>query len=237
MAYIGVEISKAIEDNDLNKVIFKDPFSDTTRKTKRNLLIASFVCLLIAILHLEITGFLGLKAATGNLGNELAKGLACIVVIYSLVSFLFYSYIDYSAWQFEKERQLTKPYLDLISLLNNHINTTAGQVSDAADSFENMDINLERKTKADNQLAREIKTASDKLTQIDKRLKQIQEEALPLIDSWKTTIQKMDKLNWRLKARFTSFWLLDIALPLAMGIWAISQSYDGLANIVKVIAG
>ena len=54
MTYVRPDIYKSIKDNDLSEVIFKDPFSEETRKAKRNLMVASFISVLISILELMI---------------------------------------------------------------------------------------------------------------------------------------------------------------------------------------
>ncbi|WP_219577904.1 hypothetical protein, partial [Vibrio parahaemolyticus] len=56
------KLYKKLEENEIEKVLFTDPLSETTRKSRRNLMIASVMCLLISILNLKVTGFLGLKA-------------------------------------------------------------------------------------------------------------------------------------------------------------------------------
>src|ERR1700724_3200932 len=61
MSFVRQDVYKAIQENDLDQVVFQDPFTDVTRKSKRNLLVASLVCLLISVLKLQVTGFLGLS--------------------------------------------------------------------------------------------------------------------------------------------------------------------------------
>jgi hypothetical protein len=114
MAWTPAKIHEAIKAADLNNVVFQDPLTDESRKAKRNLLIASFTCLLIAVLKLEVTSFLGLTAGAGVLSNVSVQGLACVVVIYTLIGFCFHVFVDYSAWKFERERLSTEPYLALI---------------------------------------------------------------------------------------------------------------------------
>src|SRR5205814_3572347 len=131
MTNVRAETYKAIRDNDLASVVFVDPFSAVTRLAKRNVLVASFVALLIAVLHLEITGFLGLQASNSTLGNSLAQGLACLVVAYFLVSLIFHLFVDYTAWQFQRERLITRPYLDWVELLETQVNVTGEQIKNA----------------------------------------------------------------------------------------------------------
>ena len=79
MAQVRPETYKAIEENDIEKVLFSDPFSDVARKSKRNLIVAGFTGLLVSLLNLEINGFLGLKAQNISLVNDLVKGLAFLI--------------------------------------------------------------------------------------------------------------------------------------------------------------
>ena len=231
MSHVRPEVYKAVQENDLNKVVFVDPFSETTRKVKRNLIASSFVALLIAVLKLEITGFLGLQASHLNLGNQLAQGLACAVVIYFFLVFIFSAYIDYSAWQFQRERQQTKPYLDLISMLENHIQVTATQVNNAVEPLQR--ISLERDTHAQIALDREVSNALGQLKSIDERIKAVAEETRPLLNSWKETIAKMDRLNWRLRARYLGLWTLDIGFPLTLSSLALVETHQGLKLVIE----
>src|SRR5690606_20427679 len=135
MGNVRAETYKAIRDNDLSSVVFADPFSSVTRSAKRNLLIAAFVALMIAVLQLEITGFLGLQASNANLGNPLAQGIACLIVSYLLISAIFHIFADYTAWQFQRERQVTQPYLDLITLFESRVSVTEEQIRNACSSI------------------------------------------------------------------------------------------------------
>lgn len=228
MTYVRPDVYKAVEDNDLNEVIFKDPFSEETRKAKRNLMVASFISVLISILTLKITGFLGLQAESGTLGNEVARGLAFIVVAYLLVSFVFHVFIDYSAWQFNRERQLTQPYLELLEMFENHVYITAEQVKAAVSPLFNANENPMQVM-----LAGYAKNMQDQLNEIINRLFLIETETRPLRESWKKTISAMDRLNFRLKARFASLWLLDILVPVAFAVFAAVKSYGGLPILLN----
>lgn len=230
MSHVRPEVYKAVQENDLNKIVFVDPFSETTRKVKRNLIVSSFIALLIAVLKLEITGFLGLQTSQLNLGNQLAQGLACAVVIYFFLVFIFSAYIDYSAWQFQRERQQTKPYLDLISMLENHIQVTTAQVNNALEPLQR--ISLEREASAQVALDREVESALGQLKSIDERIKAVVDEVRPLLNSWKETIAKMNRLSWRLRARFLGLWALDIVFPLALSGLAIAETHRGLKLLI-----
>jgi len=234
MAQIRAELYKTIKENDLNQVIFVDPFTETSRKAKRYLIVSSFIALMISVLKLEITGFLGLQASQLKLGNELAQGLACAAVIYFFLVFIYRAYIDYTAWQFQRERQLTKPYLDLINIIENSINVTELQVKNAVDPLSRISIRPEMKEQKE--VGRYFNSAVGQLNAIDNRLKELVEETRPLLVSWKTTIDKMNHLNWRLRVRFIGLWGIEILFPLALSIFAIAKTYQGLKLVAEKVA-
>lgn len=217
----------------MDKVIFTDPFSDVARKSKRNLLAAGFVCLLISVLNLEISGFLGLKATNMNLGNDIAQGLAFLITLYFLLSFLFHTYIDYTAWKFEREKQLTKPYYDLVHLIEGQIRVTGEQIKNP--TFKLDSLCHEESMQAQIEVSKEVKSARGQLELVNKSLSSVIEEVTPLIYSWRGTIEKMENLSWRLRARFLSLWVLDIVFPLFVASVALYKSHSGVPALLTKI--
>ena len=230
MAQVRPEIYKAISENNMDNVIFSDPFSDVARKSKRNLLAAGFIGLLISVLNLEVSGFLGLKATNMNLGNELAQGLAFLILLYFISSFIFHAYIDYSAWNFESEKQLTKPYFDLVHLVDSQINVTGEQIKNATSKLDS--LSNEESMQAKVEVIKEINSARQQLESINTQLSAVILEINPLVTSWRDTIQKMNKLSYRLRARFFSLWVLDIIFPLIVAIAALFKCYSGVPALV-----
>lgn len=236
MAYIRPEVHKAVEENDLAAVVFQDPFGEEARKAKRNLVAASFGALLIASLQLQVSGFLGLQTATGTaVGAIVTKGLACLTVLYFLAGFSFYAFVDYSAWKFKRERYLIKPYLDLVRILENHLNNLGEQVNNATSRLRGIVVEKDMPSEVDFQIR--INEAQRQLESIAKHGKDLYGEFRPLIQRWSETIQATDRLSLRLKARFASLWLLDILLPLTLACFAIWRTYDGLPAMFRSLAG
>ncbi|WP_166423597.1 hypothetical protein [Paraglaciecola sp. 20A4] len=227
MAKVRLETYKAINENDMDQVLFTDPFSDVARKAKRNLLAAGFISLLISVLNLEISGFLGLKATNMNLGNDLAQGLAFIITLYFFLSFVFHAYIDYSAWNFSREKQQTKPYFDLVYLIENQVSVTGEQIKNATDKLDA--LWLEEGMQAQIEVAKDVRSSQQKLDSINASLSSLIEEVTPLILNWRTTIGKMDNLSHRLKARFLSLWVLDIVFPVILTLMAMYKTYPGVS--------
>jgi hypothetical protein len=233
MANIRPEVYKAIRENDLSSVVFIDPFHTVTRQAKRNLLIASFVALLIAVLQLEVTGFLGLQATNTNLGNSLAQGLACLVVTYFLISFIFHVFVDYTAWKFHRERQMTEPYLDLIRLLENQISVTGDQIGNACGALQGIVIENDMPSQIDAKTM--IESALGQLKSIDKNIVALVEETKPLLGSWAATINGMNRLHARLRMRFLSLWCLDIVFPIGLALLAAWNTRNGVFAVIERI--
>ena len=235
MTNVRATTHKAVLDNDLSSVVFVDPFGTVTRQAKRNVIVASFIALLIAVLELEITGFLGLQASNSSLGNALAQGLACLVVAYFLISLIFHVFVDYSAWQFQRERVMTKPYLDLVALLEAQVNVTGEQVKNACASLNG--IVIENDMRSQLEAGKHISSALGQLTSINERLAGLVDEMRPLIDAWASAIRRMKRLDARLRLRILSLWCLDIIFPIAFALLALWGTHDGVVSVIERIVG
>ena len=235
MTWIGEDLGKRIRENDIKEVVFEDPLSDVTRKAKRNLVAGAFACLLIAALGLQVTSFSGLQAPTGNLGNDITRGLACIAVLYLLVSFLFHFFVDYSAWKFERERFLAGPYLELINLISSHLQIVPTQVENAFHPLKQLLSSNSSATGIDpDKITREL---GQVLESIKNHLAELNTELQPLLESWSGTIASANKLSRRYKIRIAGLWLLDFLVPLLLSCIAVFKSWSGISVFLCKITG
>ena len=236
MSYIRPEVYKKIEENNINDVVFEDPFKEETRKAKRNIIASSFIALLIATLDLQISGFLGLQTTTGSsLGGAITKGLIFIVVTYFLAAFVLAAYVDYSAWKFRRERYLVEPYLELIRMLEAHVQVLGEQMTNATSRLSGIVIEHNMQSQVSFQQA--IKEASGQLKSIHENGIVLYQEMRPLIDHWSAMVKKAEGLSWRLRARFLSLWVLDIAVPIALAALAIWKTCGSVPFVWSKIAG
>lgn len=235
MNYVRPDVYKAITDNDIGEIVFQDPLTDDTRKAKRNLVAGSFAALLISALNLQVSGFLGLQTAVHTtLESSITKGLACLIVGYFLAAFALAAYVDYSAWKFMRERILTKPYLDLVSMLEAHFHITCEQVKSAMHGLDGTVIETDMQSQV--HFSSQISSATGQLKAIQEGMNSLHAEIAPLLAKWATVISQSDRLSWRLRARFISLWLLDLLLPLLLGGLAIWKTYGGLSSVlVKLV--
>lgn len=228
--YIRPDIYKSIAENDIGDVVFQDPFTEETRKAKRNLVAASFGALLIAALDLQVTGFLGLQTVTGaTLGWSITKGLACLLVAYFLAAFLLAAFVDYSAWKFKRERVLVRPYLELVSMLEAHFYLTGEQVQNATYHIKGFVVEGDMRSQVEFQKL--MSDTQGQLKSIQGNMSSFYEETKPLLAKWTNLIAKADRLSWRLRARFLSLWLLDILVPLVLAGLAIWRTYDCMSSV------
>lgn len=230
MAHIRPDVYKSIAENDIGEVVFQDPFTEETRKAKRNLVAASFGALLIAALDLQVNGFLGLQTVTGaTLGGSLTRGLACLIVAYFLAAFVLAAFVDYSAWKFKREQVLVQPYLDLVSMLEAHFHGTGEQVQNATHRVNGLTVEQDMRSQVAFQQI--MSEATGQLRSIQEGMRSFYEEAKPLLASWATLIAKAERLSWRLRARFFSLWLLDILVPLFLAGFAIWRTFGGVSSV------
>jgi len=236
MAQVREALYKEISENDFESVVFRDPFQDEARKAKRNLVAAGFAAFLVAVLDLQINGFLGLQTTTGvGLGASITKGLAFITVLYFMAGFLLSAFVDYSAWKFERERLLIKPYLELVSMIEAKFDVTAEQIKNAM--FQLNNLSFEKEMRDEIELQKSISNSRGQLEAISKANCSMLEEIRPLLQHWERTVRKVQFLSWRLRARFVSLWVLDILLPISLASVALWKTHDGLlAVITKIVS-
>lgn len=235
MAYLSPEDHKSIQENDLNQVFFSDPLSEVARKAKRNLMVVSFLAILVATLKLEVSGFLGLQAKNLNLGNSLAQGLAAVVVLYLLVSFLLYVYIDCSAWKFRRELQATEPYLKLLRTLESHLSTLKQHASQSVSWISK--LKTENPVDQKDFWEQQIGITNESLRQVKEGVESLENEFRPTFASWKKLILGMDRLSWRLKARFFQLCFIDIGLPILIALLALWECYPNIGLIFARLFG
>lgn len=229
-AYIRPDVYKSIAENDIGDVVFQDPFTEETRKAKRNLVAASFGALLIAALDLQVNGFLGLQTVTGaTLGWSITKGLACLLVAYFLAAFVLAAFVDYSAWKFKRERVLVRPYLELVSMLEAHFYVTGEQVRSA--TYHVKGFVVEGDIRSQVEFQKLMSDTQGQLKSIQGNMSSFYEETKPLLAKWANLIAKADRLSWRLRARFLSLWFLDILVPLVLAGLAIWRTYDCMSSV------
>ena len=115
-------ITEESDMKELEKISFSDPFQESLRKTRRSLMLVSFIGILIGTFPVELTSFLGIHILSESIQDVYLRGIINLIVIYYLISFGLSLIIDLYAWDFKKERVKVKHYIDLKQELGGIIN-------------------------------------------------------------------------------------------------------------------
>jgi len=140
---MSIVLSEDPDIKALEKISFSDPFQESLRKTRRSLMLVSFIGIFIGTFPVEITSFLGFHILEGSVKDVYLRGIINSIVIYYLISFGLSLIIDLYAWEFKKERIKVKHYIDiqkeLGGIINNLLedNTLDDSPSDKTDNFLN----------------------------------------------------------------------------------------------------
>lgn len=97
------DVHEAIDEATIENL--KDQFSGTTRVVRRNLLIAASLAILLSVDGIKLGNVLGIDLSS-LVSAELAKGAISAVVIYELISFVVYAWIDQAGWQIKRKSVL-----------------------------------------------------------------------------------------------------------------------------------
>ncbi|EGQ7741089.1 hypothetical protein [Vibrio parahaemolyticus] len=227
------KLYKKLEENEIEKVLFTDPLSETTRKSRRNLMIASVMCLLISILNLKVTGFLGLKAETDAIESELVKGIGAIIVIYYFVVFILYATIDLLAWKFDREKTLISGHQELVEAIERHFSVTIEHIDYSVRDLSNLSPDSKMQDQIYNSEA--IGRATQLIQGTKDGIDSFRKDAEPFINQWLERVNKTSILNTRFFIRLVSLYGFDLIFPSLMAFLAVYKSYTGILLAVTAI--
>ncbi|MGI2883481.1 hypothetical protein ACRTDO_22220 [Vibrio furnissii] len=227
------KLYKKLEENEIEKVLFSDPLSETTRKSRRNLMIASVMCLLISILNLKVTGFLGLKAETDAIESELVKGIGAIIVIYYFVVFILYATIDLLAWKFDREKTLISGHQELVEAIERHFSVTIEHIDYSVRDLSNLSPDSKMQDQIYNSEA--IGRATQLIQGTKDGIDSFRKDAEPFINQWLERVNKTSILNTRFVIRLVSLYGFDLIFPSLMAFLAVYKSYTGILLAVTAI--
>ncbi|AVH25768.1 hypothetical protein [Vibrio diabolicus] len=218
------KLYKKLEENEIEKVLFSDPLSETTRKSRRNLMIVSVMCLLISILNLKVTGFLGLKAETDAIESELVKGIGAIIVIYYFVVFILCATIDLLAWKFDREKTLISGHQELVEAIERHFSVTIEHIDYSVRDLSNLSPDSKMQDQIYNNEA--IGRATQLIQGTKDGIDSFRKDAEPFINQWLERVNKTSILNTRFFIRLVSLYGFDLIFPSLMA-FLVCVEYSG----------
>ncbi|PSW06589.1 hypothetical protein [Photobacterium lipolyticum] len=214
-------IYKELSSNKFDDVFFQDPLSDVTRKVKRNLLIASISCLFI--FKVEIKSFLGFYIPKEEpIDNDIVKGISCLFVIYYSLLYLGNFFVDIIAWKFQRERLIVNSYTKLVTYI-------ARTLDEAPKHFN---ASLEFMPYSGSSSPDEnFQQCKDYVLKVIDNHKENHEIVKPVIDHWKSNIDKSFYLYIRLILRFVILIVFELIIPFLLAFSAIYLTYEFIGNI------
>lgn len=224
-------IRRSLDRNAIELAIqsdLSDPFRDETRKAKRNLIASSFVAILLASLELQINSLGGVSAASGQLRAEIARGLACFVVLYFFVGYAVDALLDYAGWRIESKKLRIQPYLVLVRTIERSYRAAVDTLTTANDRVAVVASRASTAVGIDDAVNAVKITAA----QATERFRELQ----PLLAAWQTSLRSLRfEFTVRRCARITRLWLWEIGIPLGLSALAVAKTYDGVRPVLIAI--
>jgi|GEM_PF-1792222 len=201
----------------ITDIIFNDPFSTNTHKTRLALIIASSFAILVRIYHLKMTEtpLLHLKIPPNT--PDILSGALSVITAYLLVVFLFFAWQDYRRWKCGVDIITLQTCSDLLLNTRNDTHNIKYQVekflSDPAQQKQYPDFPFDIP-----------------------KLNSIVNEVLSKIPENQKKIEKLYKDNRVLSiAQWIRLTVIDIGTPLFIGVIAVFKSYSAIIPFIKAI--
>lgn len=204
----------------LHEVVFKEPLSETTKKVKRNLILISFIGLIIGSYPVKVKGFMGFYLNESIITDSVLNGMVSVVVLYLAISYCFNLVTDYFGWNWETERLKIDPYLDLLTEIYS-------RTSDLANSFSAVRRNIESiyfkcLPKTEDKTFEAVNLTSQEIVRFTDSHGQFMNDLLPKIMEEQHRIKNLSRVNLRVGIRFVGLLVLDIVIPFGlcgMALW------------------
>jgi hypothetical protein len=236
MANVPQWVADKVNGNTLELALERDstdPFRDETRKAKRNLVAAGFIAVAVASLGVSITGFAGVAITKVSDAAQITNGLACLAVIYFLLTYFVDSFLDYASWRQRLMRLEIVPYLMVARLVERSFRNSSGQLKNVAWQF-NHHLQVSPSTPQASALTeKNLKSALGQIEAIEKHQQEMITEIRPLLLKWERTLRSLRFLaGWRTAARGFRIWIWDLCVPIGLGVLAICKTQAGLWFVI-----
>lgn len=227
----------SLHNNKLSDIAFSDPYSENTRKIRRNLLFASIGCLVASTLELKVSSVVGLSTGKAQIPLDSLLGLFSVGIAYYIVAFTTFMLIDLYSWRVETEVIRLQPYnkfLDQVEkrlgklqafsqFYGSMIHTRKGDFYDSYNKGEE----------------HEFKEAQLLLEKNLSKLNAVNNEMVSNIYPFLQDIKRISKVislsNRRFALRLIALAIIDILLPLSLGIVAFIHSMPYLPTFIDTL--
>ncbi len=224
-----------LQTNKLSDTAFSDPYTENTRKIRRNLLLASVSCLVASTLELKISSIVGVSTGNDNIPIDSLLGLFSVGIAYYLLAFISFILIDLYAWKIETEIVRLQPYnkfLDQIEKRLGHLQSTTDFyqkiIRKPINSFYRED-NIEEKK----QFTEMHNYLTNNLSDLTKINQEMITNIYPFLEDTRRISKIIGFANLRFVFRILALLIIDILLPVALGIVAFLHSVPHLPDFIN----
>ncbi|EGR1569776.1 hypothetical protein [Vibrio parahaemolyticus] len=227
----------SLHDNKLSDVAFSDPYSENTRKIRRNLLFASVGCLAASTLELKVSSIVGLSTGKSQIPLDSLLGLFSIGIAYYIVAFTAFMLIDLYSWRVETEIVRLQPYNKFLDQVEKRL----GKLQ-AFSQFYDFTINKRKDdfySKYNEDEESRFLEAQFFLEKNLDKLNAVNNEMVSNIYPFLQDIKRVSSIisltNRRFVLRLLALAVIDILLPLSLGIVAFIHSMPYLPNFIDIL--
>lgn len=230
MAKQSEDIDKMQRESRLQQIVMSDPFSDTTRRTKRNLLFASVATLIIINLKLNLVSLLGFKAESGFIPYKTSAGITALFALYSLIMLIYYFRNEYHKWNQSQEIAKTADMFKIIGLQEDSNETTLHEVSE-------LKLRLEKfPPQKKHEYGNRFEQLRNSVTQFTKKYEDNWDAIKPMHEAWKQNLKNIEeKGDSNIKFKIWGMGILEFGLPVTLGIIAIYQGRSGIFELISKV--
>lgn len=230
---MSIIVSKDVLIKELDSVSFTDPFSESTTRIKRSLVLSSFIGLIIGTYSLQIDGFLGLDIPEDSISAPVLSGILSVIIIYYLISFGLNLVIELLAWDFKRERIKVSPYVGQMLKLQSEIENLGHALRTANSNIENIYSKIE--ITKDGGALEMAKSSFQEIIKVSNDHSDFKNNTLPILIKNEKTIHTITKLNTRMAIRFLSLICLDLIFPLLICYLALSKTLYGMIAVTSAL--
>lgn len=224
-------------------IAYKNPFSDITNRTRKQLFFISTIVILNSLYPIDLSQshIIGISFVEGK--TPPLDGLLGLLLIYIFISWSIYNYQEINSWlaqanevRFEEYRGTIQNIYSHHATLNQYIENAGVQLERYNDSFSkiNENIDLYKDNQIFNENINNIDSYAQSFMNTYQNLETASEKYINEIDDASAYLKTSDR-NYR-SAMFTQIvrtLLLDMVFPFLLGAISIVISVGAVVKVIK----
>jgi hypothetical protein len=193
----------------LSGIVFNEPLSSETESKRRNLLFTACFAILLAVYGLKVTKTPWLDFEVPEGAPDVLRGALSVALLYTFVVFALHAFADLRRWLAASDLMNLHSYFDISLKAHNHLN--------AISQWLEKPLPAEPEKRA---AVQRIFSSSDEFLA----------ELAGLLATAKSSHRKLTYVQW------IRLVLVDLGVPLVLGIFAMFKIGGALSPFLEVVA-